>query len=508
VLAAFGVLVFGTHIRHAGFYSDDWSTASSVELQGYRETVAYNFHNVIPGRPVLAAAQPVTHYVFGLDMATHHAFGVFLAACGSLSFFVLLRCVRIERGHALAMAALSLVFPWSLALRLWPIGAIDNLAIIAYFLGAAAAVSALGLAEDRGGKALALHIVAAVLYVVSILTYQITPAVILASVVLYRTRVPWRRASRRWLVDVALVLVVTAASAIRSSQVRRVGSLSDMVPDIPLFVRDGLALFAEMFLPRGLDSALPKLFVLAAAAVAVTVSVVSARRGATVLETWLVRGAAGVGAIALSYVMFLGSGLLPSYSGIDDRANALAAFGFVVAAYSLVVMTCLLITRGSRWWSTACVGAAALVLGSAWIARVHDDIALFRIASVRQAEELSLLEDVVGRPQPGSTLLVFGFPATTAPGIPIFSDPWDLEGAMRLRWNDYSLAAFPIFGRGVSCDQNGITPLEFDQRTYVAPYGRAIFVDPTKRTWKQVPSRSACLEALRQFTPGPLLGSA
>ena len=407
---------------------------------------------MIPGRPILAAAQPITHYLFGLETAAHHAFGVFLAVCASLSFFVLLRCVRVELGHALAMAALSLVFPWSLALRLWPIGAIDNLAVIAYFLGAAAAVSALGLAADRRGKALALHIVAAVLYVVSVLTYQITPAVILASVVLYRTRVPWRRASRRWLVDVTVVLVVTAASAIRSSQVRRVGSLSDMVPDIPLFVRDGLALFAEMFLPRGLDSALPKLLVLVAAAVVVTVSIVYARRGATALETWLVRAAAGAGAIALSYVMFLGSGLLPSYSGIDDRANALASFGFVVTMYSLVVVTCLLVTRGRRWWSAACVGAAALALGSAWIARVHDDIALFRTASLRQAEELALLDEVVGRPQPGSTLLVFGFPATTAPGIPIFSDPWDLEGAMQLRWNDYSLAAFPILRPGRHCE--------------------------------------------------------
>ena len=506
-LALLAGFVFGAHIRDGGFYSDDWSTASDVEFRGYRGTVGFTFHHVIPGRPVLAAAQPVTHYLFGLDMATHLAVGVVLAALSSLSFFVCLRCLRVEFPHALAMAALSLVFPWSIGLRLWSIGAIDNLALIAYFLGTAAALTALGLRPDRRGTALTLHAVATVLYVVSVLTYQIAPAVILASLVLYRTRVSWRRASRRWLIDTTVVLVATAASGIATSRLRRVGALSDVVPDIPRFVRDGVAIFAEMFLPPGVESALPKALVLVAAAAVVTMSIVRARGGATTVRTWLVRGAAGAGAIALSYVMFLGSGLLPSYSGIDDRANALAAFGFVVAAYSLLVVLCLVVAGGRRRWSVACLAASALVLGSGWIARVHDDIALFRAASLRQTEELSLLDEVVGRPQSGSTLLVFGFPATSAPGIPIFSQPWDLEGAIRLRWNDSSLEAFPIFRRGVSCDPGGIKPLEFEERQYLATYERAIFVDLAKRTWRRVPSRGACHQSLPEFTPGPMAAS-
>jgi len=139
---------------------------------------------------------------------------------------------------------------------------------------------------------------------------------------------------------------------------------------------------------------------------------------------------------------------------------------------------------------------------------MRDDIALFNAAHARQAEELSLLEDVVGHPRSGSWLLVFGFPATTAPGIPIFSEPWDMEGAVRLRWNDYSLEAFPIFGRGVSCNPGGIKPLEFDQRQYSVPYERAVFVDLAKRARRRVPSREACLQALPEFTPGPFVAPA
>ena len=504
VLAGLAVLVFGTHVRHAGFYSDDWSTASDVEFRGYRGTVGFNFHNVIPGRPFLAVAQPVTHYLFGLDVATHLAVGVLLAALTSVSFFVFLRCLRVEFPHALAMAALSLVFPWSVGLRLWAIGAIDNLALIAYFLGTAAALTALGLPRERRVAALTLYAVATVLYVLSVLTYQVAPAVILASVVLYRTRASWRRATRRWLVDVTVVLVATAASGIATSRLRRVGALSDVVPDIPRFVGDGLAIFAEMFLPPGVESALAKILVLLAAAAVIGASIARARSGATAVRTWLVRGAVGAGGVALSYVMFLGSGLLPSYSGIDDRANALAAFGFVAAAYSLLVVLWLLVARGSRRWGVACLAASVLVLGSGWIARVRDDIALFRGASARQTEELSLLDQVVGRPRSGSTLLVFGFPATTAPGIPVFSEPWDLEGAIRLRWNDYSLEAFPIFRRGVTCTPGGIKPLEFDQQRYLIEYERAVFVDLATRSSRRVRSREACLQALPEFTPGPL----
>jgi hypothetical protein len=505
VLAA---LVFGSHIRDGGFYSDDWSTASDVEFRGYRGTVGFTFHDVIPGRPLLAAAQPLTHYLLGLDVTAHLAVGVLLAALASLSFFVLLRCLRVERPHALAMAALSLVFPWSVALRLWPIGAIDNLAVIAYFLGTATALTALGLQQEHRSKALTLHVVATILYVASVLTYQIAPALILASVVLYRTRVPLRQASRRWLVDWIAMLVVTAWSAKATSRVREVGSVSDIVADVPRFVRDGLSIFAEMFLPPSVESALAKALVLVAAAAVVTLSIVRARGGSAPVRTWLVRGAAGAGAIALSYVMFLGSGLQASYSGIDDRANALAAFGFVVAAYSLLVVLSLLVLDARRRWSAACIAAAVLVVGAGWIGRIRDDITLFKAAAVRQMEELSLLDEVVGPPRSGSTLLVFGFPATTAPGIPVFSEPWDLEGAMRLRWNDYSLGAFPIFRRGVSCNRSGVRPLEFDQRRYIVPYERAVFVDLAKRSTRRVPSQEACLQALPEFAPGPLVENA
>jgi hypothetical protein len=504
-LTLLAVVVFGAQVREGGFYSDDWSTASAVEFRGYLGTVGFTLHHVIPGRPVLAASQPVTHYLFGLDTATHLAVGVLLAAVTSLSFFVFLRCLRVEFPHALAMAALSLVFPWSIGLRLWAIGAIDNLALIAYFLGTASALTALGLRQDRRGKALTLHVVATVLYVASVLTYQIAPAVMLASVVLYRTRVSWRRASRRWAIDATVVLVATAASGIAMSRMRRIGAPSDVFPDIPRFVRDGLAIFAQMFLPPDFGSALPKVVVLGVAAVVVTLAIVRPRDGSRAIRTWLVRGAAGAAAIALSYVMFLGSGLLASYSGIDDRANALAAFGFVVAAYSLLVLVSLLVPRGRSGWSAACLAVSVLLLGSGWIARVRDDITLFRVANARQAEELSLLDEVVGRPRSGSTLLVFGFPATTAPGIPIFSQAWDLEGAMRLRWNDYSLGALPIFRRGITCTPRGIRALEFDQGQYTVPYERAVFVDLATRDSRRVQSREACLRALPEFTPGPLV---
>src|SRR5688500_3177345 len=91
----------------------------------------------------------------------------------------------------------------------------------------------------------------------------------------------------------------TAASGIATSRLRRVGALSDVVPDIPRFVGDGLAIFAEMFLPPGVESALTKILVLLAAAAVVAASIGRARSGATALRTWLVRGAVGAGGVAL-----------------------------------------------------------------------------------------------------------------------------------------------------------------------------------------------------------------
>jgi hypothetical protein len=507
-LLGLGLIAVGPHLRRGGFYADDWAYAASYRFRGWWGTSVSEWRDVIPGRPILALLHPLPHVLFGLDPTYHLATALALAVLTSLAFFAFLRALGIELPHALALALLSLVFPWADAARLWPAGAMNSVAVIAYFGGTIAALCALSLPQIRRRRATALHVLASVLYLVSVLTYEVAPAAILLSGLLYRTRVSWRTLRGRWLLDAVLVLVPIGISLVFTSHVRTVGSPAERLRDIPQFVRDGVSIFASTFLPRDAGSTGIKLVVLLAAAAIVAAALLrSVRCQDRALRLWLWRGAAGVCAAGVAYVMFLGSGLFPLYSGLDDRANTFAEFGLVVATYSLLALLALLVAGGPGRASATILAACTLLVGLGFVERVRDDVRGYDAAAKDQGRELASLAALLPRLPQGSTLFVFGYPAASAPGVPIFPHPWDLGAAVRLRWDDPSLRAVPVFERNVWCGPRELRNRAFED-SYAATYARTLFVDPPAGRVRRISSRSECRDARAAFTPGPALAGS
>jgi hypothetical protein len=513
-LVGLGFLVLSSHVQHGGFYSDDWANAAAYHFEGWWRTSVYEWRHSIPERPILALLHPLPYALFGLDPSYHLAAAVVLAALTSLSFYALLRVLGIELRHALAMAMLSLVFPWSDAAHLWPTGAMNNVAVIAYFLGSVAALQGFALWHGRRRGAIVCHLLAAALYLVSIFTYEVALAAILFSGLLYRTRVSWRALRARWALDALLVLVSLAISLHLMSGVRHVGSLKQRVADLPHFLGQGLSLFASIFVPRDLSSSWAsswdvsssagKLVVLAAAAGVVAAALARCRRSEeSELRRWLYRSAAGAGGVTVAYVMFLGSGLFPLfYPGLDDRIQTLAAFGFVVAAYSVLVLASLLVAGRRGRVAVLIVSSGTILIGLGLIQRVRDDVKSYDSAAAEQRYFLERLQIALPHPPAESTIFSFGYPARTAPGVPIFQAPSELRGAVDLRLNERSLKAVPIYGQQVSCRRQIRAPA-FDAESGAA-YGHAVFVDlPTGRT-RQIGSASACASARKVFKPGPI----
>jgi hypothetical protein len=507
VLLGLELLILWPHIESGGFYYDDWSHASAYRFGGYRDLATDSWRDVIPGRPVLAFLIPLPHALFGLNATYHLAVAAALSGLASWAFFVFLRGLGIEGGHALGLAVLSLVFPWSDAVRLWPTASLNNVSLIAYFLGTVAALDGLsGGTPPRRRRAVLLHLTAAILYVISVLTYEVAAGAILLSGVLYRTRASWRAVRKRWLFDACLVVGLLLVSLVLTARVRHVGSPGQRLVDLERFVKDGLSIFASMFLPHGVTSTAANLLVLTgAAAVAAAALVLIRRRNAPELQMWLWRGAAGVAAVALGYVMYLGSGLFPLYSGVDDRANTFAAFGFVAATYSTTALVSLIVARGPGRLAAAILATGTALVGLASAQRLRIDIDNYDAATIWQDDELARLRAILSRPAHGSTIFTFGYPASSAPGVPIFWKPWDLTGAMRLSWDDESLHALPIYGKGVSCDRTAIRALEFARRKAAEYRDRPIFVDLRAGKTRQVRSRSDCFQARLVFRPGRLV---
>jgi hypothetical protein len=165
----------------------------------------------------------------------------------------------------------------------------------------------------------------------------------------------------------------------------------------------------------------------------------------------------------------------------------------------------------------AAAAALTLLLGGGYAAQVRRDIARWDSASDLQARVLSQLRLAVPHPLKGQTLYVFGAPSKVSAGIPIFFETWDLNGAVRLMFNDASLVAYPIYaGTRFVCGPPGMHP---SREAYPngpdggygeserARYGKGLFVDLPSRRAQRIDSRAACLAATRRFRPGPLYAS-
>jgi hypothetical protein len=150
------------------------------------------------------------------------------------------------------------------------------------------------------------------------------------------------------------------------------------------------------------------------------------------------------------------------------------------------------------------VTAGTLLIGFGFIERVRQDVSHYDSAASRQSYFLKRLHTALPRPPHGWTIFTFGYPAETAPGVPIFKYPFD--GAADLLWNDRSLSAVPVYGKSVLCGRSQIRAPRFGAG-FAAAYGGVVFVDvPTGRV-RRIRSPDACAEARTLFRPGPVLGA-
>jgi hypothetical protein len=505
VLAVAAAFVYRPHVANGGFYLDDWSHASDFRDHGWWWMTAHLWRDVLPGRPILAALLPVPYALLGNHPAAHLAMGVVLGVLTALCFYVFLRALSLESLHAGTIALLSLLFPWSEAARLWPTASINNLAVCAYLLGTVIALRGL---RFEGRRAVLIHGLAVILYVLSVLIYEVAACAILLSVLLYRTRAPLRRAARRWLVDVVVVVSLLGVSAVYTSRVRHVGSLAERLADIPHFSRQGLSIFASAFLPRALDAAPAKVVALLVVAGLIgRAAVVALDPRRRELRRWLSIFALATAGLVSAYVMFLGSTIYPLDGGLDTRLNIFAGLAFVTLSYAVLVITAELL-RLERGVLFAAIALASVLLALNFGDRLRADIRRWDRATVLQRDFLSALKQTAQRPSAGSTIYTFGYPAEVPPGIPIFTHYWDMNGAVRLTFNDPSLDGRPIYvPGGVVCTRAFVYPTRFGLK-YASNYGKTLFVDLRAHKALVVRSQSRCDEAKKMFRPGALNASS
>lgn len=510
-LVALAALSYASHIRHGGFYLDDWSDAAGTFYQtsgpGLSHVLSY-FGDLFPYRPMLILYVPLKYFVLGPDMALQLAWAVGLAVIVATLVYGILRLFGAPWYHAWLIAALTIVYPLFDSVRLWEAASLPSVAIV--FALSGLWIALLGMSR----RSWPLHFCAAGLYIVSILTYEITLPLIVGFGALYVIRYGWRVARSRWGVDLAAVTVAGLWNGLHTN--REVSGVSGDLHHLGEIVSGGATIVGRTFVPVGAHSHTPLVLVPVAILLAAGLAVyllAPARPGSESewgLGSWLKLAAIGAGIAVLGWVMFIPADpyYTPSTYGFTNRVNAVSGFGLVMAAYAVVGVGVALAGRvlpAAQRWTAAITVGLGLLLGAAYIHTLERHSEIWDTAFRAEQTAIDSLRSTYPTLPHETTVFTSGYPAYQTLGVPIFSATWDLNGMIKLEYKDRTLSAFPITaGLELACRPGGVALHGPGASPAMAPYGRARLLNLATGAHAAPQSRRECLRLAGRYVAGPL----
>ena len=434
-----------------------------------------------------------------------------LTAGCTVGFYFVLRGLLLPPREAIPIALLALLFPWASSVRLWPTGGLNNVAVLLLFAGLLIAIRGLRVDGTRG---VLIHLFATACYVASILTYEVTTGTALFAWTAYVWLGGWRAALPRMALDIPAV--VAAAIFTGENTNKNVESATVQLGHVPDVAGQGAKLIADTLLPVSIPAemsvALTVVTLVAASAVLVLAALRPGPREGNGGISWPVLAAAALGTLALCWAVYVPQAFYtPTFRGIEDRVNALALYPAAVLVWAVLRSAASLVGRDGYLFAVAASIAVAIGFGIHDIRQQNDWLR----STDLQPKVLSAVEHA--HPPDGAVVLVFGFPAETARGVPVFDTNYDLKPAVQLIASS-SIATYPVFvGSTIRCSPKGIaldylaTPLyerispREEGTARLQPYSNVVFVEVGSGRHELIRSRAKCGEALTEYRPGPWL---
>jgi hypothetical protein len=509
-LSMLGLVLFLPHILHGGFYLDDWSDAAGTLYPpgGSGVGAALSFANGLLSscRPVLILFIPLKYLVFGTHVEYLIGLSIVLAVLAAGLMYAILRVLGVPSYHAGVISALTLAYPWFDSTRFWESTNPITLAVVFAFAGLWMALAGLSRGSWR------LHAGAALLYLLSMMTYEVTLPFIAMAGVLYTVRNGWRSARFRWAAD--LVMVAIAGLWNRAHTPKTVSSLSGDLSHLRQIIDHGGELLARTLYPFGVQPhtsmILAGLTVVFAAGIVVYFLLPTARTtgGRWGLRGWLLLGCGGLLVAALGWVVFIPADpyYTPSVFGVTNRVNGFAGFGLVLASYAALGIVGWAVGRllgGKPWIATATTLSLAVMLGAAYVHVLERHSGLWLSAYQYETTAIDRFHSTFPRLPHGTTVFASNYPTNVTLGVTIFAATWDLDGMVKLTYKDPTLRAYPIteelalrcLASGMKVDEEGIPP---------APYGKARLLDLQTGRTSRPAGRKGCIAEKGKYPPGPL----
>jgi hypothetical protein len=501
VLGVITIVMCAAHIRSGGFYYDDWSV---LELGRFPPPggLLHDLWLYYGQRPGQVLYYDTLDRALGLHASLRLALAAAMVLVEATLLFVLLRRLGLAARDGLAIAALSLTFPFSDSVWLWGILSLTSLAIAASLLGVILALRAL---ESTRWRALALHAASLLLYAVGILSYEVFAVAGCLVGLLYVRAVGFRRARVRWALDVVTIattlVLARAVLPIDIATPSRAQSLAGMVAHVGQIGRAGAQLTGAAALPFGGVSSWIGAGLLAAVLAAAVALRGRLHRGDALraqLGGWLAIAGAGMVLAVAAWTVYVPAPAhySPTASGTVNRMNALAAIGIVIAVYSCLVLLASMVGRLLRFPRAAvalAAASAAIVLGAAYLRQTAADARAWDAAAADQRRLLADLRAALPRLAPTTIVYAFDAPTVVGPGIPVLNTTLDLSSAIRIAYSSPSLIGVPVArSASVACGRRG--PLGGGVG---GSYGSSYLVDIGARLAVRLRSRDQCADRRR-----------
>ena len=499
LLACLAAVVFGSNVTDGDLYIDDrWFISLHEHASGYFSAVESIYESGSYGfRPLLAAQAAATYEVLGDGPTANLVWALALAVTAAACFYALLRTLGMERLHGGAITSLALISPAADSTKLWATGGLTNTAVALYFAGATVTLRAFGA---TGRHARLLHGAGLLLYLLSVLMYEVAAVAMLGSVLLYRCIVPWRRAVRRWLVDVGVIgtaLAINAALTDRASP-----ALPDQLDHAQEVASNALSLVLDGGVPGGPRGMVVSVFILSLVAAASALMWRGWLADAAIrrqVRRWLVAAALAALGIAAAYLIMIPAEHDPLGPGYLNRSNLLAVFGITTFLYAVLMVGATLALRfHDRWRAASATLALAIasVLGFEYIDQVGKDKTAWAAAARVQRVEIDRLRATLPDPPAHSTVYSVGNREEVGDGLPGLIW-WDLYGAGRLIW-DSSVRAILIPRETTwSCERRALRPslgYQLSDRLYETDgtYGTSFIVDVERSRLSRIDGAREC----------------
>jgi hypothetical protein len=507
-LAVIAVLAFTPHIRHGGFYLDDWSNgAGALEPpggHGFGNALSY-FADLTIYRPVLVVYVPLTYFVFGMHMAHHLIWAAFLALFVVAMLYGILRTLGLPWIHAWPITALTLVYPWFDSTRFWATASQVSLSVGLALAGLWIALTVLSRRSWRW------HTAAATLYLLSILTYEVTLPLIAAAGLLYTIRAGWKAARLRWAMD--LLAVAAGGLWVGTHTARETSSFSENLTHLGEIIREGGMVLGRTLLPVGGEHTTVTLCALAAVTIAGFAALLARPDRfdgqGWGLAGWLSLVAGGLVVAGLGWFMFIPADpyYTPSVYGMTNRVNGLAGIGLVLAAYGAlgIVGTLIGALRARTAVTVAAVLALGALLGAGYVDVLRRHSTIWDAAYVAERTALDRLQSDFRTLPSGTTMFIAGYPANQTLGVPILAATWDVDGMVKSEYEDGTLWAYAVLpGFHLVCHPDSIGLGGLGAPTTKGSYGTTLLVDLETQRWSKPRSRQACRKVVGSYVPGPL----